>query len=95
MKELTKTILTDVHEDEIYEAIFKLAERFACYDGDPVDDIQEYHHEEYGKDNRLIYIMTPVGEYLFFRVKRKTSKQNEYYVEYLGSNWGNCKKVKD
>lgn len=95
MRELTKTILVDVYEDEIYKAVFKLAERFACYDGDPIDDIQEYHHKEEGKNHRLIYVMTPVREYLFFKVKKDAFRQGRYYVEYLGSSWGDCKKIKN
>ena len=75
---LNELAYTNVPEEEIYDAVEELAKEKADYKGDPIDDIQEYTHSELGKANRIIYIMTPIGDYLFFNITQ--DKNGNYTV---------------
>jgi hypothetical protein len=75
---LGKMTYTNVPEEEIYDAVEELAKENAGYKGDPIDDIQEYRHSELGKAERIIYVMTPIGDYLFFNVTQ--DKNGNYTV---------------
>ena len=67
-------------EDEVDDCIEMLANKFADYEGDAIDDWREYTDG----DDKLIMIMTPVGELLFFEVRKY---DNDYSVEFLASSW--------
>lgn len=86
---MMKRIYTFIYvakKEEINDAIIDLAKKLASYDGDPIDDWQEYRNIRV-KDRKIIKIMTPVGEYLFFHVEPANLEKKTYFVEFLASSW--------
>jgi len=70
-------------EAEISDVVRTLAEEYASYIGDPIDDWREYENES---GDKCIIIMTPVGERLIFAVNRQ--KSDTYIVSIIASSWG-------